>query len=78
MRSGIPSSLSRLVLVAAAMMVVVPVAARAADAKAPAAEALETVVISSRREVGGVIGDVAPDVRLNAAQIASYGAGSVA
>ena len=45
---------------------------------ATAAEELETVVITTRREIGGVLGDVAPDLRLGPAQLASYGASSVA
>ena len=56
--------------------------ATAADSTKPAttqtADGLDTVVISTRREIGGVVGDVAPDLRLNPTQIASYGASSVA
>ena len=56
--------------------------ATAADSTKPAttqtADGLDTVVISTRREIGGVVGDVAPDLRLSPTQIASYGASSVA
>lgn len=57
-------------------------AANAADTPKVAAKStvdeLDTVVITTRREIGGVVGDVAPDLRLSPTQIASYGASSVA
>ena len=80
-RAAVNPRLARFALLGLAWLSPVAISNAAEPAKpvaTPTADELDTVVISTRREIGGVVGDVAPDLRLSPTQIASYGASSVA